>query len=159
MDAKSIENWIKNLGQPYDALILKGLIPNQPLQELYEGRDWLYIEPAPGLELSFWAQTKRLETLHVVLLKSKIIKGMSEYMGELPEPFLSVMSQSNVRAIFGEPMESKGPIKLPLNTMIGGWDAYWLNPSTHPKIKLIFTYAETMQVKTLSFTLADTGHD
>lgn len=109
------------------------------------------------MELSFWAETKCLETIHIVLLKT--MEGMTEYKGELPRPFAPVMVQSGVRATFGEPIESKGPTKLPLNTMIGGWDAYRLDPATHPNIKVIFTYAETMQVKTLTFTLIDKGHD
>jgi hypothetical protein len=157
MDAKTIERWIKSIGRPYDALVAEGVIPNQPLTELYKGRDWLTVKPGNGLELSFWAENRCLETFHIVLLKT--MEGMTEYKGELPKPFVPVMAQSGVRTTFGEPMESKGPTKLPLNTMIGGWDAYRLDPATHPNTKLIFTYAETMQVKTLTFTLIDTGHD
>ncbi len=157
MDAKIIESWIKNLGQPYGTLVAKGLIPNQPLQELYKGRDWLDIEPAPGLELSFWAETKRFERLFITLLST--VEGTTEYKGELPKPFAPVMSQSGVRAIFGEPMESQGPTKLPLNTMVGGFDAYRLDPATHPNMKVSFQYTITMQVKTLVFSLIDRGHD
>ena len=39
MNAKTIEGWIKNLGKRYEVLITEGLIPTQPLRELYEGRD------------------------------------------------------------------------------------------------------------------------
>lgn len=152
-----IARWIKNLGRPYDTLVAEGIIPNLPLQELYKGRDWLDIEPADGLELSFEAKAKRLETIHIVLLST--MEGITEYKGELPRPFAQLMKQSEVRAHFGEPMESKGPTKLPMNTAIGGWDAYQLNRSIHPNAKVIFTYAGSLQVKTLSFTLIDKGHD
>jgi hypothetical protein len=157
MNAKIIEGWIKSLGQPYDTLVVKGLIPSQPLQELYKGRDWLDIEPASGLELSFWAQTKRFERLFITLLST--VEGCTEYKGELPKPFAPVMSQPGVRATFGEPMESQGLTKLPLNTMVGGFDAYRLDPDTHPNMKVSFQYTTTMQVKTLVFSLIDRGHD
>lgn len=157
MDAAIIERWIKSIGRSYDVLIAEGVIPNQPLTELYKGRDWLTLKPGGGLELSFWTETKSLETFHIVLLKT--MEGMTEYKGELPKPFAEVMFQSGVRATFGQPMESQGPTKLPLNTMIGGWDAYRLDPAAYPNTKLIFIYAETMQVKTLTFTLIDKDHD
>lgn len=158
MDAKTIERWIKSLGRSYDALVADGVIPNQPLQELYEGRDRLHIEPEPGLALSFWAGTKRLETLFITLVKTT--PSTIEYKGELPKPFISAMTKSGVHSNFGEPMESKGPVKMPQPMgMTGGWDSYRLDPVTHPNIKLIFKYTATMQVKTLVFTLIDTGHD
>lgn len=157
MDAATIERWIKNLGQPYDALIAEGVIPNMPLQELYKGRDWIDIEPADGLELSFWAETKRFERLFITLLKTT--PSTVAYKGELPKPFAPVMSQAEVRANFGEPMESQGPTKLPLNTMTGGWDAYRLDPATHPKMKVVFQYTAALMVDTLVFSLIDRGHD
>lgn len=157
MNAATIEGWIKNLGRSYDSLVTEKVAPNMPLQELYKGRDWLDIEPADGLELSFKAKTKRLETIHVVLMST--MEGVTEYKGELPKPFVLAMNQSEVRANFGVPMESKGPTKLPMNTSIGGWDAYQLDKNTHPNAKVIFTYADTMQVKTISFTLIDKGED
>lgn len=158
MDAATIERWIKSLGRPYGALTADGVIPNQPLQELYEGRDRLHIEPEPGLSLSFWAETKRLETLFITLVKTT--PSTLEYKGELPKPFISTMTQSGVRSNFGEPMESKGPVKMPQPMgMTGGWDAYQLDSVTHPNIKLVFKYTTTMQVKTLVFTLINKGHD
>jgi hypothetical protein len=69
------------------------------------------------------------------------------------------MSQPGVRATFGEPMESQGLTKLPLNTMVGGFDAYRLDPDTYPNMKVSFQYTTTMQVKTLVFSLIDRGHD
>jgi hypothetical protein len=157
MDAQTITHWVKNLGRHYEILVTEGAIPDAPLSELYTGRDWLTLKPGKGLELLFWAQTKRLETLNIVLLTT--MEGMTSYEGELPEPFLPVMDQSSVRAAFGPPMASKGFTRLPLNTAIGGWDAYLLDPGMAPNTKLILTYADTMQVKTLTFTLVDRGHD
>ncbi len=156
MDAKIIEEWIRNIGQTYDTLVSKGLI-SQPLQELYEGRDWLDIEPVTGLELSFWAETKRFERLFISLISA--VDGVPPYRGELPRPLLPEMNQSQVRASFGTPLESKGIAKLPMNTVLGGFDAYKLDPATHPNMKISFQYTASLQVKTLVFSLIDRGHD
>ncbi len=158
MDAKTIERWIKNLGGRYDVLVAEGVIPNQPLQELYPGRDLLDIIIAPGLSMSFWAQTKRFETLFITLLKTT--PSTTEYKGELPKPFAPVMSRSEVRANFGEPMASKGPVKMPQPMgMTGGWDAYRLDPVTHPNVKVVFQYTATLTVNTLVFSLIAKAHD
>ena len=74
------------------------------------------------------------------------------------KPFAQGISQSSARATFGQPMASHGPTKLPLKTSIGGWDAYRVDHATHLNTKLVFTYAETMQVKTITITLIDKGH-
>lgn len=155
MDVRTIENWIKSLGRRYDILVAEGTLPDQPLSELYQGRDLLTLRPGAGLELSFRAQTKSLEAVHIILLET--MKGMTSYAGELPRPFSRVMNQSDVRATFGTPLESRGETRLPLNTVIGGWDSYRLDPQSHPSTKLIFTYSENLQLKTLTFTLID-GH-
>ncbi len=152
MDAKTIENLIKSLGRRYDALVAEKVIPNQPLQELYEGRDQLHIEPEPGLTLSFLAETNCLEVLFITLVKTT--PSTVEYKGELPKPFTFEMTQSEVRSNFGEPIASKGPVKMPKPMgMTGGWDAYRLDTVKHPNIKLVFKYTATMQVKTLVFSL------
>lgn len=151
MDATTIALWIKSLGRPYESLVSEGVIPNMPLQELYKGRDWLDIEPEDGVELSFSADSKRLETLYITLVKA--VEGQSVYRGKVPLPLALSMSQADVKASFGVPLESKGPTKLPLNRKTGGWDAYELEPSVYPNAKLIFKYAENYQVNTLVFTL------
>jgi len=157
MDVTTIEGWVKGIGHTRDYLIAQGAIPETPLTELYKGRDLLLLEPGRGLELSFWAETKRLESVHVILVKT--LEGMTVYQGELPKPFSRGMSQPEVRAQFGPPMETKPPTKLPMNTMIGGWDSYPLDPSINSNAKVVFVYAEDMRVKTITFTMIDKGHD
>lgn len=158
MNAETIDGLVKSLGKTYDALIMDGLIPNQSLQALYEGRDRLHMELVPGISLSFWAETRRLEALFITLTKST--PSTVEYRGELPKPFSSVMTKSDIRSEFGEPMQTSGPIKMPQPLgMTGGWDAYPLEPSRYPNTKLIFKYEATMRVKALLFTLVDKGHD
>lgn len=155
MDAKTIEEWIRNIGQPYETLVSKGLV-SQSLQELYNGRDWLDIEPVAGLELSFWAETKRFERLFISLIS--VVDGVPPYKGELPKPLVPDMTQAQVRASFGTPMETKGITKLPMNTTLGGFDTYKLDSATHPNMKISFQYTASLQVKTLVFSLIDRGH-
>lgn len=157
MNAATITRWIKNLGRPYDALVAEGLIPNQPLTELYKGRDWLTLKPGNGLELSFWAETKRFERLFITLIQT--VEDQTVYRGELPQPFALEMGQAGVRRTFGLPMESSGPRKIPNIGVVGGHDAYTLNEETHPNARVFFQYTEDMRVKTLFFTLIDTGHN
>ncbi len=157
MDAATITHWVNSLGRSYDVLVAEKIIPNMPLQELYTGRDWLDIEPAGGLELSFLAKSRRLETVYITLIGT--VEGQSVYRGELPKPLSLMMNQVGVRTNYGLPMESKEPTKLPMNRNTGGWDAYKLDSSTHPNAKLIFKYAENKMVNTLVFTLIDTDHD
>lgn len=157
VDAANITRWIKNLGRPYETLISEGLIPNQPLTELYKGRDWLTLKPGNGLELSFWAETKRFERLFITLIQT--VDDQTVYSGELPQPFTLDMNQSSVRAIFGSPMETSGPRKIPNIGIVGGDDTYTLNEETNPNGRVLFQYTADMRVKTLFFTLIDTDHD
>lgn len=158
MSAETIKKWIKNLGNNYDDLIAQEIISNQPLMELYPDCDRLDLEPEVGISLTFWAKTKRLETLFVTLVKTT--PSTVEYEGELPQPYSLEMMQSDVHAIFGEPFEFKGPIKMPQPMgQTGGWESYRLDPEMYPGKKVVFQYTATMQVKTLVFTLIDKGRD
>ncbi|WP_248803588.1 DUF6392 family protein [Pseudomonas sp. MWU13-2100] len=158
MDSATVNRWVKSLGRHYDQLVAEGTIPSMPLQELYEGRDWLDIEPAPGVGMEFWTDTKRLEKVLFTLIPTE--HGDPVYKGELPVPFSLKMDQAGVRALLGKPMESKGPVKLPGGLgMRGGWDAYRLQEDTHPNARVGFSYTADMMVKTLAFALINTDHD
>ncbi|MHC8286102.1 DUF6392 family protein [Pseudomonas sp. XS1P51] len=158
MSAVTIERWIKALGATHDELIAQGIAFNQSPKALYPDCDLLDMAPEIGLSLTFWAETKRLETLFVTLKKST--PSTVEYKGELPTPYKLAMTQSDVHALFGEPMESKGPIKMPQPMgQTGGWESYPLDPVAHPGKKVVFQYTAEMEVKTLVFTLIDKGHE
>lgn len=117
------------------------------MTELYKGGDWLTLKPEKGIELSFLASSRCLETLYITLIQT--VEDQSVYHGGLPQPFVLEMDQASVRATLGSPRESKGPMKLPNLPAMGGYDAYTLDPAV---------YSNT-QVMTLIFTLIDTGHD
>ncbi|MHC8286103.1 DUF6392 family protein [Pseudomonas sp. XS1P51] len=126
MDAITIGRWIKGLGQSYRALVESSVIPNMPLQELYSGRDWLDISPVPGVEFSFWAETSRLEKVFVTCMET--MPGITIYEGGMPEPYEKLITQSDVHALFGEPMESEAPSKCPNR---------WVKPADGNPIPLI----------------------
>lgn len=158
MNVTTIERWIKKLGQRYDTLIAEGSIPTQELVEHYPGRDWLTIQPAPGLELSFWAETQRFEKLFITLLDA--MPGVPVYKGELPKPYTSAMTQSDAHALFTTPLEVQAPVKMPKPMgQTGGWESYRLDPEKHPNTKVVFQYTASMQVKTLVFTQIENDHD
>lgn len=158
MSAVTIEAWIKALGKNYDELLAQGVHFKRPPKALYPDCDLVDMAPEVGISLTFWAGTKRLETLFVTLKKST--PSTVEYKGELPAPYESEMTQSDVHALFGEPMESTGPIKMPQPMgQTGGWESYPLDPAIYPGKKVVFQYTAAMEVKTLVFTLIDKGHD
>ncbi|WLH15149.1 DUF6392 family protein [Pseudomonas hefeiensis] len=157
MNVFEFEVLIERIGTSHEVLVGQGVLPDQTLTEIYEGRDRLELELEPGIELEFWRETRRFETLFVTLIRT--IPSMSKYEGELPISYMLEMTQSDVHAVFGEPMASKGPIKMPVPIgMTGGWDSYPLDPELYPGKKVVFQYAQDMRVKTLVFTLIDKGH-
>lgn len=158
MSAVKINQWINSLGQDYTAFLAAGLIPNQPLIELFPGADDLYLEPEPGLYMRFLATTKYYKSLSITLRNTTPLDII--YEGELPKPYTKYMSQDNVRALFGEPLESSGPIRMPEPLgQTGGWEAYHLDTDTYPNIKVLFQYNESMQVDTLVFRLINENLD
>jgi hypothetical protein len=157
MSAASISNLINKLGESHENLVTQGLIPSGKPQELYPGRDLLHIDLEAGLNLSFWAETKQFEALFITL--KKVTPGIIEYTGELPPPYSLEMTQADVHAIFGQPTESRGPIKMPQPIgQTGGWESYPLDPVIYPGKKIVFQYTAEMEVDTLVFTLTDKGH-
>jgi len=158
MSALKIEEWIKSLGQTHEELLLKSLIPDGELIELFPGIDELFLEPEAGVEIRFWEETDRFESLSITLIKTT--PSTIEYKGELPHPYSPSMTQSDVHALLGEPLESSGPIKMPEPMgQTGGWESYHLDPAIYPNTKIMFSYLESMRVSSLVFTLIDKGRE
>lgn len=152
MGSATIERWIKHLGGSYDSLVATGVIPDLPLQELYEDSDSLEIEPVQGIELSFWVETKDLELIRVSI--EDIPGGIPPFRGELPPPFADAMCQKQVHQIFGRPMFSKGARELS-GTGLGGWDTYQLSDTYHPAALLDFQFNEDLKVSNITFSLIE----
>jgi hypothetical protein len=154
MDSATINRWIKNLGTSYDALIENEVITNLPLVELYEDSKSLEVEPAFGVELSFWAETQRFEAVHIILGGERE-DGLPIYEGELPLPYSATMTQSEARNALGEPMFTKTPLQLHGLDDIWGWDTYQVNIKLHPAAQVDLQYTEDMRIKRLIFSLFD----
>lgn len=159
MNAATIEDYIKALGKTFESLLSQMVLP--PLAKpwkVFDEDDQFSLNIEDGLSLTFNENTRRLESVFITLLKTT--PSTVEYKGELPKPFAPVMSQSEVHANFGKPMASKGPIKMPQPMgQTGGWDAYRLNPASHPNTKVVLQYTAALAVNTLVFSLIDKGHD
>lgn len=158
MNALKIKILIDNLGLTHTELIEKSIIPDGDLLELFPDIDELFLEPEVGVEMSFWAETERYESLHFTLKNTT--PSTVEYKGELPAPYSLRMNQSMVRSLFGEPIEFSGPVVMPSpRGKTGGWEYYSLDHLLHPNKKVLFKYLESMDVSTIVFTLSDRGHD
>ncbi|MBX8483537.1 DUF6392 family protein [Pseudomonas cichorii] len=160
MDAVKINLLIQGLGRSYEALLADGVIENSPLKPLFSGdeNEDLILKPEPGIELWFWAQTRKLE--RIVITLSGVAKDEPVYVGELPKPFTHTMDQPSIRASLGEPYQTKGPTKLPppIGTT-GGWDAYRLEHATHANAEVVAQYLANKSVCGLAFGLINKGHD
>lgn len=152
MSATNIETLVSCLGQTYGTMLSRGVVSNQPLSELYKGRERLALKVTDGIELSFFADSKVLERVLITLEAS--MPGVAVYNGELPKPFAKSMTQAGVRATFGNPVESRGPIKMPKPLgQTGGWDAYPLDTNRATGVRVIFSYSASLLVQTLAFIL------
>lgn len=82
MDAGTINRLVRGLGRTYTELLADGLLHEGTLVPLFkEGENEDLIQkPAPGIELWFWAETKRLE--RIVITLSTLIEGDPIYTGE-----------------------------------------------------------------------------
>lgn len=158
MSEFKLDDWLKNLGQSQDTLISRGMISNEPLIELYPGTDTLHLEPEVGIDFGFWAETKILEVICITL--HKITPSEVVFTGRLPAPYESLKSQELVREYFGQPSETKGPMRLPLPLgEVGGWDLYKLESKGYSNVRVVFKYTVELKVKGLAFALIDTGRE
>lgn len=150
MNNEELHAFISYMGKEHVSLVTNGLIPDEPLSEVFPGSNTIYFEPAPGVSMTFSPDGKVFEKLFLILKKN--VPSDPEYQGELPPQVYSVMSQQQVREAFGTPAESHGPPSPPiLARQCGGWDIYPYNGQRFPGIDLVFSYNAEMQVTHLVF--------
>lgn len=152
MDSAKLERLINNLGSSHENLVAGGVLSNEPLEDLYGSDSTLEVDLEPGVELSFWADTKRLEAMQITL---KDDDGLPVYKGSLPPPYAGATTKFNVRSIFGNPLRSVGPEDLPESIAIKGWDSFQLPSSLHPAALVDFQYNADQQVAQIVFALID----
>ncbi|MBN2977866.1 DUF6392 family protein [Pseudomonas lactucae] len=157
MDAVTISRLVGGLGFSYHKLVSQGLIQNLLLKRLFDASDneELIQNPEPGVKLWFWAETKRLEQVMIILVQTV---GQPVYSGQLPQPFKLDMDQQYVREALGVPTETKPPVKLPGGMGgRGGADIYYLDQTAHSNVMVTLSYLENLRVNNISFSLINSG--
>lgn len=150
MKAEVIEKVIRFLGRPHIDLLAGGVIPDEPLLQIFPGSEHVYFEPEDGVEMTFSSEESVFIKLFILLKETT--PSTLEYEGELPGKLQKNMDQNWVREVFGVPEETHGPVKLPQPTgWTGGWDTYDYDSSLFPGITLVFKYSAEMKVEALVF--------
>lgn len=150
MDTKQIEKLLRNLGYTYDALVSNGIIEKLELQKLYDTEETLEISLAPGVELVFWSETRRLEMIEFRLDPN----GECAFRAALPAPLNIISNQTDTRALLGRPLYSLSQMEL-LATELYGWDTYQLDDKLHPEAFLEVQYDSGMNVSCIMISLMD----
>ncbi len=152
MKANEFDEVISLLGATHQELVDKGLPAESPFLEIYPECDDVYLRAEDGISLTFTDEGKVFKQLHISL--SPVVETAKEYKGELPDIFFRGMNQEDVHDIFGEPVKSQPPLKLPLPIgQTGGWDVYVYDAQVFPGVMLEFQYAADMEVSTIVFFL------
>lgn len=157
MDVAMINNLVAGLGCTYSKLLVSSAISNVPLEPSIKGGDNEYLiqRPEAGVELWFWAETATLEKVLFSLIR--MVDGASVYTGELPSPFTHNMHRLGVKAMLGEPFESKEPIKILRSRRYGVGEAYRLASAHLVNTKVGFQYRNDDKVCSMGFSLINSG--
>ncbi|MCO7579734.1 MULTISPECIES: DUF6392 family protein [Pseudomonas] len=151
-----IDELVKSLGRTYPEMISSGMyLPGGPPEGMFGNSDTVEFSPEPGIELRFWASTKRFEKLFVTFLEG--FEGEQIYTGSLPYELRNRMNQAWVRSQYGEPLDSGAPYRIPVLGMTGGWDSYRL-PRMSKDINVLFKYNTKMEVDGVVFRLNEQSH-
>lgn len=150
MKTEEIEKIIRFLGSSHLDLLAGGVIPDEPLLQIFPESEDVYFEPEEGVEMTFSSEENVFIKLFILLKETT--PSTLEYEGELPGKLQKHMDQNWVREVFGVPKETHGPVRLPQPTgWTGGWDTYDYDSSLFPEITLVFKYSAEMKVVTLVF--------
>lgn len=159
MDSLTIKGLLAGLGSTHVDLLTEGVITSTPLVTSIEGRDNEYLiqKPEYGVELWFRAESRVLTKVLFSLINMS--GGIPSYTGELPSPLATKMSRVDVHALFGEPFESKGPIKILRCRGYGGSDIYRMDDFGYPGVHLGFQYRNDDMVCSLGFHRNNTRYN
>lgn len=156
MNAQKLDSYLKKLGKSQDELIREDGSWLTEFIEVYPGALSVYLRPAPGLNLRFWAEDKRFESVIISIASTATSKTV--YQHKLPQPFDSCITREQTLKILGDPVDSKGPFMMPLPMgKVGGWDKFDL--AGHAGLVVIVKYDVALNVIGLSFALKESGYD
>lgn len=153
MNNNDFAKLISKMGSPHHVLVAENLIPATELKHLYEDEDTLELEIAPGIELVFWAETSRLEMIHINYERANV-EGKYDLTALLPAPLNKARNENDVHIALGQPMFSKTERDL-LQTELYGWDIYQLDNSLHPEAVLDIQYNKFKNICNIQISLMD----
>lgn len=158
MNIDQLSTYLRNFDRPHADLLAEGIVPAGDLIEVYPDAWTLYLEPAPGLSLCFWAETRKLESMMFSLAETNIVDDI--YQDKLPAPYDKCLTRADALVILGDPIESRGPFKMPLPMGdVGGWDKFEFVAQDQPKLVIVVQYGVDLSVSAMAFALAKTGAD
>jgi hypothetical protein len=152
MDKKEIEKLIRNLGYHYPAMVTNQIISGSQPVHHYDDEDTAEIQLDNGIELVFWSETMRFESIVLTMQSTQArSSGLSDI---LPEPLNFVRSREDVLKQLGAPVFSKSALEL-ISLEMFAWDLYQLKDSLHPEATLEVQYDKTMTILRIIISLMD----
>lgn len=151
MNNSQVEQLVKSLGLRYDEVTAAGVHVHGELSGL-EGLDWLALEPEQGVEMSFHEESLVFYRMNFALKET--YPGEQLYIGKLPSPFKSEMTQLEMRPILGDPLYSSGPLKMPQPIgQAGGWESFYINQELFSGVENVLQYTASNEMCGLVFSL------
>ncbi|MBO9548974.1 hypothetical protein [Pseudomonas sp.] len=139
-----VERWLSSIGKSHAELLERGLEPTLRFIKLYSGATEVYLEPDPGISWRFDAETKILQAIIVTLIRR--VDPQPEFEGVLSQPY-GCLDKHAVREIWGHPLSSRGPLKMPRPIgEAGGWDMYELSSQGFEGVELVYQYTIDLKV-------------
>lgn len=156
MNAQKLNSYLNRLGRPQDELIREDDSWLTDFVEVYPGALSLYLQPEPGLNLRFWAEDKRFESVIISIAPTAASKSV--YQHKLPQPYDGCVTREETLKVLGGAVESRAPFMMPLPMgNVGGWDKFDL--AGHEGVVIIVKYDVALNVIGLSFALRASGYD
>ncbi|MBK4992571.1 hypothetical protein IAE39_000745 [Pseudomonas sp. S37] len=156
MNAQELDSYLNGFGKSHSELVTEGLLPSGDLIEIYDGSLAVFREICPGMYFNFWAEDQRFESLTFSLAETATSKDI--YQENLPEPYSGCTTREATINLLGEPIQSKGPHKMPSPLGdSGGWDRFEL--AGHEELDVLFRYDIALNVVILAFGLKVSGYD
>lgn len=156
MNIQELDSYLSRLGKSQDELIREDNSWLTDFVEVYPGALSVYLQPAPGLNLRFWAEDRRFESVIISIAPTATSKSV--YQRKLPQPYDGCTTREQTLKFLGDPLETKGPFMMPLPMgKVGGWDKFELKG--HVGLVVIVKYDVDLNVIGLSFALRESGYD
>lgn len=158
MSSLHLKSYLDNLGRSYDELVSEGVVPADKVIEVYPGALSFYLQPAVGVTLRFWADTRTFEAVNILLAQR--FYDSQPYSGALPDPYVKCITRQAALELFGSPITSKGPFTMPIALKeVGGWDKFGMKKLDYDALTIIVSYDVELNVNSLAFTIKQTGYE